>query len=69
MYPKAANFFVYLVASWILSGRFGYALVLAGVVAALAALEYGWSTIQLLGVLMVVAAFLRISGLLPFWPV
>jgi len=34
--------------------------------AALAAAEYGWGTIQALGIALLVASFLKISGLPPF---
>lgn len=65
---KVANFFVYLVAAWLLSGRFFYAFLLAGAVAGLAALEYAWATVQTVGIVLLITAFLKISGLLPFWP-
>lgn len=66
MFAKPANFLVYLVTAWLLSGRFLFSLVFATVIAVLAAVEYGWGTIQLFGVSLVLAVFLRITGLLPF---
>lgn len=69
MFPKTANFFVYLIGPWLLSGRLLHSLMLASAVGILAASEYGWGTIQLFGVGLVIVVFLRMSGLLPFWPV
>ena len=39
--------------------------MLASTVTALAAVEYGWAITQTLGVVLVVVAFLKMSGLLP----
>ena len=68
MAAKAITFLVYLVGPWLLSGRFFWSLLLAGVIAGLSAIGYGWPTIQGLGVILLVAGFLRLSGVLPFLP-
>jgi hypothetical protein len=66
MEARIANFVCYLAGGWLLSGRFLYPLLLACAMAALAAAEYGWGTIQALGIALLVASFLKISGLPPF---
>lgn len=68
MYPKVANFFVYLGGAWILSERFLVSLAFAVVIAVVASVEYAWSTIQFFGATLLIIIFLKMSGLLPFWP-
>ncbi len=69
MYAKATNFFVYFLGAWYLSGRFLLSALLAGITTALAFLEYGWATVQWFGIALLISAFLKVSGLVPFWPV
>lgn len=65
MEAKASSFLVYLFGAWLTSGRFSYSLLLASVATGLAFLDYGWSAIQWFGVALLIAGFLRVSGLLP----
>ncbi len=69
MYAKTASFFCYLIAGWLLSGRVLYALALAAGTTVAALLEYGWGTIQWFGIAFLLLAFLKVSGLVPFWPI
>jgi len=68
MYAKVVNVFVYLFGAWLLSGRFLISLALAAAVSIAAAVDYGWSTIQFFGATLLIVAFLKTAGLLPFWP-
>ena len=52
-----------------LSGRIDYALALAAVTTVALIAEYGALPVQWFGIALLVGAFLKMSGLLPFWPI
>ena len=68
MPAKVANVLVYLIGAWLLSGRPLYSILLAGAIAGLSAVEYGWNTIQWVGVVLLVAAFFEGAGVFPYLP-